>query len=330
MSSSLSAEECRSFLSQAHNLLDTREDDLLIAYSSLIEEAERLLDAESPSLLNECRSFISQAEEIVASTRLSAEECRTFLDRAERTVFEHWHGQIERLQVSDPRNHPDFQAINLLKIFGISRREAPHSRFLGWLLDPQGSHGLGTAFLESFLHTAQKVCGCDFESDLEDVQVELERSTDKGVPDITIIGSNFVCVVENKIRSAEGQDQTQRYANAGEEEVAQRGIPPAHLLLVFLSPTGRQPKDNRFHPLSYTPLLQVLQELLEQDVTTLVEIAIKQFVFNLRARVLHEYEQEAAIVRHLEGYEERGDTYLREYWREITKLARIFGGKHYG
>jgi hypothetical protein len=299
VSSTLSLSECRDFLTQAASLLHVPgEEDLFTASESFLAEAERLMPPPSVPL----------------------EEYQDFLGMAEGRLLEHWRGQIDRLREADPRNRPDFQAVNLLEVFGISRQEAPHSRFLGWLLDPRGSHGLGTVFLNSFLELVQRAHGFEFEADVRDVRVELERGTDRGVPDITIIGSNFLCVVENKLLAAEGRDQTRRYADAAEEEACQRGIPSAHLLLVFLSPSGRRPKDSRFHALAYPPLLQLLEDILDRGTPPVVEMAIRQFVFNLRARVLHEYDHSTAALTHLAGYAEQGDQYLRGHWPEIGNL----------
>jgi hypothetical protein len=338
-----SLSECRDFLTQAAILLHAPNEDLFTTSMSFLAEAERLLKSDQPPLPDECRAFLSQAESLLAPSPPSLaelkdffdevqrllipptvplEQCQAFLETAEGHLLEHWHRQIELLQEADPRDRPDFQTVNLLEVFGISRKEETHSRFLGWLLDPQRSHGLGTAFLDSFLRLAQRTCGREFEADLSDVEVKLERGTGRGVPDITVIGPNFLCIVENKLLAAEGQDQTRRYADAAEEEACKGGILPAQLLLVFLSPRGRPPKDGRFHALAYPPLLQLLEDLLNRDVPPIVEMAIRQFVFNLRARVLDKYDRETAVLTHLTEYAEKGDPYLREYWSEIEDLIQ--------
>jgi len=335
--------ECRDFLTQAATLLHTPNEDLFTASVSFLAEAERLLKSDQPPLLDECQASLNQAESLLAPSPPSLaelrdlfdevqrlvvpptvplEECQAFLETAEGHLLEHWRRQIELLREADPRDRPAFQTVNLLEVFGISRKEKTHSRFLGWLLDPQGSHGLGTTFLDSFLRLAQGTCRCEFDADLSDVEVKLERGTDRGVPDITVIGPNFLCIVENKLLAAEGRDQTRRYADAAEEEACQRGIPFTRLLLVFLSPMGRSPKDGRFHALAYPPLLQLLEGLLNRDVPPIVEMTIRQFVFNLRARVLDKYDRETAVLTHLTEYAEKGDPYLREYWSEIEDLIQ--------
>lgn len=269
-------------------------------------------------------SFLAEAERLLGppSPPPALDEAQAFLAQAESDLLEHWHRRIDLLREADPRKRPDFQTVNLLHVFGIGRQEAPHSRFLGWLLDPQGSHGLGTAFLGAFLRLAQKTCECEFDADLSAAKIKLERGTDKGVLDITVIGPNFLCVVENKLLATEGLDQTQRYADFAEEEACRQEISPAHVLLVFLSPRGRRPRDARFHALAYPPLLRLLEELLSRDVSPIVEMAIRQFIFNLRDMVLHEYNLATDIINHLEGYSEKGDHYLSRHWRGIENLIQ--------
>jgi hypothetical protein len=294
--------ECQDLFTPAATLLCAPDEDQYAATVSFLAEAEQLLGPLSPLP--------------------SLDEALAFLAQAESGLLEHWRRRIGLLREADPRKRPDFQTINLLDVFGIGRQEIPHSRFLAWLLDPRENHGLGTAFLDAFLRLAQKTCGHEFDADLDAVEVSRERSTDKGVPDITVIGTDFLCVVENKVLAAEGLDQTQRYADAAESEASQEGIPPDHLLLVFLSPRGSRPKDCRFHALAYPPLLQLLEGLLSRPVSPIVDMAIRQFVFNLRAGVLRQYKHATAVINHLEEHAKRGDDYLSRHWREIESLIR--------
>ena len=51
---------------------------------------------------------------------------------------------LERLQVG--LNEP-----NIFDILRVSSQEIRHSNFLAWLLNPKGSHGLGSYFLKRIL-----------------------------------------------------------------------------------------------------------------------------------------------------------------------------------
>lgn len=294
--------------------------DFLVRAGELVSAQRSAATRVGQGTVDECRHFLEQAEQLKPA-RAGIADYKTFLAEAEQVALEYWKRQIEYLREADPRKDSHFETVNLLSVFGISRRESPHSRFLGWLLDPEGSHGLGTAILIPFLALAQTTRGYEFEIELREVTIELERSTDKGVPDITITGSNFMCVVENKILAAEGQDQTRRYADATEQEARERQIPADHVLLIFLSPEGREPRDSRFSPVSYGQVLRLLEATSTAVVSPLVATAIRQFVFNLRAVVLNQYDREMAILAHLKGYEATGDVYLREHSHEISELV---------
>lgn len=56
-----------------------------------------------------------------------------------------WYNSIEYNRLSSL-----FQKTDIFKILGISRKEERHSKFIAWLLDPEGSHGLGDFPLRNF------------------------------------------------------------------------------------------------------------------------------------------------------------------------------------
>ena len=83
---------------------------------------------------------------------------------------------------------------------------------------------MGTAFLNVFMDKVKCCCGSESELSLENVDVTPEKAGEQGVPDIVIEGDGFACVIENKILSAEGQDQTRRYAEDWEVTAERNGI----------------------------------------------------------------------------------------------------------
>src|SRR5271170_4689545 len=46
---------------------------------------------------------------------------------------------------------------SVFHILGVETREVSHSAFLGWLLDPRESHGMGTAPLRRFMLMASAI-----------------------------------------------------------------------------------------------------------------------------------------------------------------------------
>jgi PD-(D/E)XK nuclease superfamily len=102
----------------------------------------------------------------------------------------------------------------LIRLLGVEELEKTHSRILADLLDPRGTHGQGSLFLEGFLdriglaEVRQKLS-----SSLSHVSVRSELAvTGEARPDIVISCVPwFIGVIENKIRSGEGYEQLKKY-----------------------------------------------------------------------------------------------------------------------
>ena len=123
------------------------------------------------------------------------------VDRAEPVMAE-W---AEVLRSERERNQRESHFYNPLA--AISIRETDHSRILGSLLDPQGDHGQGRLFLDSFLRRIGMK-----ESDQDSWRVTIEG----GRVDLVIQSVNperpSVVIVENKVNDAVDQsNQLYRY-----------------------------------------------------------------------------------------------------------------------
>lgn len=181
----------------------------------------------------------------------------------------------------------DFEYLNqllsqptLFDVLGISQDELVHSRMLAWLLDPMGSHGAGAKPLRRFLYTASKLAyaeGVDFGVNgypitpllaetfsLADVRVRCEYSlSNKRRPDLVIWSDleneRWLCVVENKVLSDEGEEQTTSYY----KEML-KSFPPERFryrLFVYLTPEGNRPESKRFVPISYSKVTGMLEKV---------------------------------------------------------------------
>ena len=163
-----------------------------------------------------------------------------------------------------------YKQTTLFNVIGTERSENRHSAFLRWLLSPDSSHGLGTAPLKLFLRLIatlesgkqtfgdvlyRKVLAGNYELELlEPVDVEKNvgklsvqddennEKTSKDRIDIWTVacltyeedGEEMKCavpiVVENKIYSKEGEDQTKRYYAAMSnyiDEKEKEEVPPS-------------------------------------------------------------------------------------------------------
>ena len=194
---------------------------------------------------------------------------------------------------------------NIFRILGWGSDEVRFSKFLAWLMNPNGSHRLDDKFLKAFLEQAlkdisdEKKEGVPAAIDihtmrLDDAEIRTEEQMegDKRA-DITIrdYTDGFFCLIENKVWSGEqiyaddsGKTiyQTQDYAKKA-KELAGKIRENSNPLLIFLTPYGYSAESEKFIPVSFHTLIETLDQLLEaeaiNDVTTTL---IKQFRDNLK------------------------------------------------
>ena len=168
----------------------------------------------------------------------------------------------EERKKSALKNH-DFNPLRCFKI-----KETDHSKILGGLLDPHGTHGQGNLFLHSFLGIL------DIEPPDGNWAVEIESGCGDGRVDILLHRQDppSVVIIENKVHSAEDQEgQLYRYwfhemykvyehnpnVRYNEIETAKR------FRLIYLPPRGysrpsewsmRRPSDSKYASCPYVTL----------------------------------------------------------------------------
>lgn len=123
-----------------------------------------------------------------------------------------------------------------LEVLGLTGVERAHQAYIAWLLDPRGTHGLGEAVLASVL----QLCGAaDGSPDaLRAARVKSENVRERSRADIVVSMPERTLVIELKVHSGEGDEQTRRLA----DDYADSPRP----CLVFLTLNGDQPLDPRF------------------------------------------------------------------------------------
>jgi len=158
---------------------------------------------------------------------------------------------------------------NVFEALGVVRSELRHSNFLAWLLDPSGSHGLGPAFLSLFLrHVSRKAredgvegdgLPTPFDVDAWDLSGAEVRREWRNIDLLVLDPENgAVCVIENKVFSAEHSDQLRKYRR----QVATAFRDYEHRLFVFLSPGGLDPSDPHYVALAYDDVSRLLDRLI--------------------------------------------------------------------
>lgn len=186
------------------------------------------------------------------------------------------------------------ERFNIFEVLGAVRVELRHSDFLAYLLNPNQNHGLGSTFLRRLLQqilleasTSQSIRPIDLELwDLDDVEVRREwQRIDIFLLDET---NRFAVVIENKIKSGEGQDQLKRYLTDVTNQY--QGY---RILAIYLTPDGIVPSLQTYIPVSYQTLCMILEKILESRKSTLgleVYTLIQHYTQMLRRYIVSDTE----------------------------------------
>jgi hypothetical protein len=220
-------------------------------------------------------------------------EYKEFLKASERLLFSPEFKEIDaRLEFHEP---------NIWQILKIPQKEIYVSRFLAWLLDPS-KHNFGAQFLKSLVIEALKtekgrqtaeLPPVEFAvMDLSDAIVEIEVPLNRKCRcDIVVKSSKggFLCVIENKVWSSEGREQTNHYYELSFSEYRVTNYPKR--VYIYLSPYGVPPRNEHFIALSYQTVLDILKEL--QDDRRVIEterFLLRQFQESLRIDIVMDRE----------------------------------------
>jgi len=120
---------------------------------------------------------------------------------------------------------------NVFQTLNLQTKELSHSKILAELLNPQGSHGKGSAFLKSFLNLIEITDPAEHQK-FESAMVETEKITKDGRIDIAIEGNQATIIIENKIHAGDQEKQLHRY---------RQSFPNAKI--VYLTLDGHKPSD---------------------------------------------------------------------------------------
>lgn len=179
---------------------------------------------------------------------------------------------------------------NPIKTMGMQHMEIRHSSILGWLLDPQESHGMGDQFLKAFLSAALRDGSGGHptlraleisQADMLDAEVRREwRSVDL----LVISRSNgWVFIIENKFHSKQHGNQLTAYHNTVANVFGDDLNSGVSLDIhgVFLTLHEEKPHDARYATLQYVEVLSLLKQLVQDQSRPLseeVKVFIKHYV----------------------------------------------------
>ena len=221
-----------------------------------------------------------------------------------------------KTQILNLVNSIEFQELNsyynektMFSALNVERSENRHSAFIAWWLNPKSEHGLGDAPLKLFLRLVatkgwdiaalyNRVLAGNYNiSLLEDIQVEksvgkIGNSNSKDRIDIWAalelsyeedgdeVRQIVPVIIENKIYSNEGKEQTMRYYNAAldyRQEDSVESIPMGVLLTV----EDKAPSCDVFVNVTYQELLTYVIEPLVSSVAPDSLKFVESFIRNL-------------------------------------------------
>lgn len=209
---------------------------------------------------------------------------------------------------------------NIFSVLGLETSEVQtHSAFLASLLNPDGNHGVGSAFLDAFVREMNLE---DLQLDTTNSQVKVEHVTGDGRIDILIFDNNKkAIIVENKIYAGDQPEQLKRY-----DDYAKQQFTNGYRLL-YLTLDGHKPskdstkdlKDNQYLRLAYNNDLNIVNKdsldnnIIGRDVLHWLEECVK-IAYN-KPLVRETIIQYQSLIKALTGMNSENETK-----QEIIKL----------
>ena len=188
---------------------------------------------------------------------------------------------------------------NILNVLKVEKTEIRHSNILAWLMDPQGSHGMGQAFIRRVLSTML----LESESgivELTPASVELMNMVDvevlrewKNIDLLAISDANrWVLLIENKIRSRASKRQLLKYIEVVKKKFINFTIIP--VLLTLESDEGIEAAEEaEYITWSHSQLYPVASHLIRQRQDRIPEdakIFIEHYLTVLRRLTMQDEE----------------------------------------
>jgi hypothetical protein len=198
---------------------------------------------------------------------------------------EHQHQALQRFVVSN-RELAELEALanrfNIFEALDVVRAERQHSCFLGFLLDPGGSHGLGDRLLKLLLQSALQIQPTvapitPIDIDLLDLSQAEMRLEYESIDILICDEHNLIClIIENKVDSTQHSDQLERYYR-----IARGYYPKSVVFGIYLTIDGEPSEHEHYVAVSHASIRRMVETVLaipalhiEQE----VQFAIRQYV----------------------------------------------------
>ena len=217
---------------------------------------------------------------------------------------------------------------NILEALGVVRQELRHSDFLAFLMDPRGNHGLGDAFVKRLLQRTLMAAG---DVPVSVTPIELERWTLERITvqkewqyiDILLLDEDhkLAVIVENKIGTGEHSDQLQRYL-----DIVEQYHPGWQIVPLYLTPSGVVPSHNKYLPVSYGLVCEIIDGLAEGMASVVNEDArslMTHYTDMLRRNVIVGDSEIGELCRKINQRHRRALDLLNEYSSRVQVDVQI-------
>jgi hypothetical protein len=242
----------------------------------------------------------------LAALRRSREGHMPTPDR-DMLTFQHLLRRHENSRQSyTKRQRESAEDFNLIAVLQVTDDEKRHSGMLAWLLDRRiehlGTHAQGSLGFQLFLREMGLPAGYARER----YWVRCEVAGEESRVDIEVAArGQFIIHIENKLRAAEGEDQTDRewrdlHGRADALGIARSGRQNA-VHAIFLSRDDDLPQNPNFVPISWSRIAGVLEAFAARAKPTDVKLfaahyakALRKFTVTKSPREKMENEEEMA------------------------------------
>lgn len=221
---------------------------------------------------------------------------------------------------------------NIFQILNISRAEIRHSNFLAWLLDPNGTHGLGKLFLAKFL---RDIAASEIASDLDEFKIEelnfnnVELRREWKNIDLLIVFDTIVICIENKIDSQDHSNQLTKYRTIVNDTFKNH-----KKVFVYLTPTGETPlaqKEREFYaPYSYEEIIEQATRVLQIHGKSLhvgVHQYISDYLTTIKREIMKSDELNELAVKIYKNHRELLDFVFENKYDIASELYPVFVDK---
>jgi PD-(D/E)XK nuclease superfamily len=182
---------------------------------------------------------------------------------------------------------------NIFSALAIQRKELRHSNFIGYILDPNQSHGLKDLVLKKFLRDifqdSKNNLRDIFDADILDLSKAEIRREWRNL-DILVILDDDVVVVENKVDSIDHSNQLARY-----KIIAEAAFKGKKIHYVYLTPYGNDPQDlkAKLHYVNYSYksisiIIESILKLYKNSISEKIFYYLSDYLSTIKRGVLME------------------------------------------